>query len=137
MSQRFLQRLDKLPLWIPTILLSMVISWLTLAPDPTPHLDVPMFPGADKLCHALMFGALAFTADFDWKHARRWQRLGLIRISLVALIVSLFGVATELLQRILDMGRSFEAGDIIADIFGTIAISAVWILIEPMLDIHN
>lgn len=44
-----------------------VILWLTLAPQPLPDaggswLD---FPGADKVVHALMFGALALVLAVD------------------------------------------------------------------------
>lgn len=112
-------RLKFLPVWVPTALILGAILWLTLAPQPTPDLDIPLFPGIDKVAHALMFFALALTLWFDCGRRGHIWRSPAPRICLLCAAASLAtGILIEWLQRAMGLGRSFEWLDMAADSAG-------------------
>lgn len=70
-----------------------------------------VFPGLDKLIHLSIFAFLGFTILMSFK------RLKVIYLLIVILI---YGLATEILQEVMHMGRSFELLDLLADIIGSL-----------------
>lgn len=95
----------------------VAILYLTLMPNPLPAEDLPEFDGADKLCHALMFGFLTFIIIFDRRLMRgRWPRSGTAAV--IALIATLFGGVIEILQGGMDIGRSADVFDFLFDGIG-------------------
>lgn len=119
---------------VPTGLLSgitvVIILWLTLAPHPTGDLDLPLFPGADKVVHALMFGFLTFVVLLEMMKHRRWTVVPLAAIGCVAFICAIFGIGIEIGQRAMGLGRSFEVLDILADSAGAFGAAAIWAAIQ-------
>lgn len=107
----------RLPRWSATIVTFMAILWLTLAPHPVPQTDILLFPGADKVIHAIMFGGLAGALYFDlWRKGVRpisWKSL-----CAGAVASSIAGGIIEILQYSMGLGRSFEWTDILADTAG-------------------
>lgn len=122
---------------VPTGVLSGIavalILWLTLSPHPTGDLDLPLFPGADKIVHALIFGFLCFVVLLETMKHRRWQKVPLAEIGVIAIICALFGVGIEILQRAMGLGRTFETLDILADSFGAIGVGGVWAMFQDLL----
>ncbi len=43
--------LNRIPPMLPTIVVTIVILYLTLFPDPVPSDVIPLFPYADKVVH--------------------------------------------------------------------------------------
>lgn len=119
---------------VPTGLLSgvtlAVILWLTLAPHPTGDLDLPLFPGADKVVHALMFGFLGFVILLEMMKRLNWKPLSLVTIGAVAFIISAFGVGIEFAQRAMGMGRGLEILDMLADAAGAFTAAGVWAAVQ-------
>lgn len=106
-----------IPPFLPTALVVCAILWLTLAPHPLPDSDIPLFPGIDKVVHALMFGGLAAVGCFDlWRC--QGARLSVYSMILVAGVSALFGGVIEWLQMAMEMGRSAELADFAADVAG-------------------
>lgn len=121
---------EKLPGWIFTFLIVAAILWLTLAPHPLGDQDTPLFPGADKLVHAIMFGVLTVAMLFDRSRKRAWSDTPAGIAILFAAISALFGCAIEFIQDFMGIGRSFEYADMIADTSGAALASAVWMLLQ-------
>lgn len=122
--------LSAIPPWLPTIIVIIAILWLTLASRPLGDDPPALFPGADKIAHALMFGGLAVTVLFDRQRSHGWHRLQPGFIWSVATASSVFGIMTECLQAMMNMGRGFETADILADIAGAIVFSLLWLLFQ-------
>lgn len=127
--KRFHRICGHIPSWLPTLLTLGLILWLTLSPDPTGS-QLPTFPGADKIVHALMFGFLATVLMFDWQRLHAWHPLKAPAIWALAAISALVGVAVEFAQRAMDMGRAFEWTDMIADAAGAFLAAAAWMLLQ-------
>lgn len=119
---------------VPTGLLSGItlalILWFTLAPHPTGELEIPLFPGADKIIHAIMFGFLTFVVLVETMKYLKWRAVPLSGIGVVAFICAGIGVIVEILQRAMGLGRSFEILDILADSAGAMIGAAVWAMIQ-------
>lgn len=118
-----------IPAWTLTAVTLGAILWLTLAPHPLGGSHNPWFEGEDKVVHAIMFGALTFAIFIDRTHG------GLRRVTpgfafITFLVSTGFGVAIEFLQRAMDMGRSFDPMDMLADGAGALIVAIVWLLIE-------
>lgn len=109
--------------WIPayqlTLAVILVILYLTLLPKPFGEEEIPLFPGADKIAHCCMFGGLTLTYIFERK--RMGKALSVRKALFAAALVSLFGVAVEFIQAAMDMGRSGDILDGIADTVGAFA----------------
>ena len=124
-----------LPAWSFTTIVTAAILWLTLAPDPLPDNDLPLFPGFDKVAHACMFGGLYFAAAFDLV-SRGCRRKGITQkfaplpvkaAYITALSVTAFGGAVELIQGAMAMGRGCDMADFCADAAGV----AIAMLLTP------
>ena len=74
----------------------------------------PVFPGADKVVHLLLFAALAATTR--WRFGPVWAALG---------AVAGYAVLSEVVQARLLAERSGDAYDVLADLLGT---AAGWLL---------
>lgn len=102
--------------FLPTVVVVVAILWLTLAPHPVPDNDLSLFDGVDKVVHFMMFGGLSAVACFDIMRATR--RLTVSVTLAVALLSSVFGAIIELLQEAMELGRSGDSFDFIADAAG-------------------
>lgn len=115
-----------IPVWVSSGLCLAAILWATLSPSPAGDIEVPLFPGADKVVHALMFGALTLCVCFDlgiWRGGKRCLAAG---VPWIAAVASTFvGVAIEYLQRGMNLGRSFEPTDMLADLAGAAAAATI------------
>ena len=87
---------------------------------------IPLFPGADKLIHAIMMGGLAAAAMFDYKRTvvTRGVRLPIRVIGTIAVATAIFSIIDEIVQGEMDLGRTCDFYDILAD-WGGITIAAL------------
>ena len=107
-----------MPPWIFTVAVIIAILDLTLVPRPLPPMKILLFPHADKVIHALMFGAVvvAMILDYVRKGGTR-----LLRFTLFSLATSVaIGGIIELLQSCMGMGRSGDWYDFMADAAGAV-----------------
>lgn len=125
--------LYRLPKWLLTILCSAAIIWLTLAPHPLGDNDLPLFPGADKLAHALMFGGLTFCILLDIRRGDGWKPLSCKAVVTAILSAVLLGALTEILQDAMQLGRGGDILDLAADSAGSIIIAISYKLLSPIL----
>ena len=124
--QKFRNFIGKIPTGLLTGVILALILWLTLAPHPTGDMKLPLFPGADKIVHLLMFGFLTFVALLETMKRKKWAMLSLVTIAVISILAALLGIGIELLQRAMGLGRSFEILDILADTAGAIGAGGVW-----------
>lgn len=127
---RIKRQLQRLPAWILTVITLAAVLWLTLAPHPLGDQEPPLFPGADKVVHAIMFGVLTFVALVDWARSRDFRSVRWPVCILMATHSSLLGIAIEFIQRSMGMGRSYDPIDMVADISGSFLVAIVWICAE-------
>ena len=134
--QKRVEKLQKvthrLPIWIPSFIILAAVLWLTLAPHPVGDIEVPLFPGADKAVHAIMFMVLCFAVLFDTMRYRRWTSLPLPLISAVVFGGGILGVIIEFLQRAMHGGRSFEPADMLADFTGAVFVGVIWLIYQEL-----
>ena len=122
--------LDRLPPWTLTIVCFLAICWLTLAPHPLPDNDIPLFPGADKIVHAIMFGGFTLCILLDRNRSHGWPSTLEKADRYAPVIASAFGIVTELLQSRMDAGRSGDIYDLVADITGAFLTYLAWCFLK-------
>lgn len=127
---RFHSIARRIPAWLPTALAVGLLLWLTLAPKPLGDNELHLFPGADKLAHALMFGGTAAALLFDLQKYRGWRPLRWPAPTGIAIALTLAGVAIEYAQKAMGDGRSFEEADMVADAVGAFAAAFLWIAFQ-------
>lgn len=125
----------RVPHWILSVVCLAVILWLTLAPHPLGEEEIPLFPGADKIAHGLMFFALTLCLCFDALRRRGWRAPGLPLVSALTLAAMLTGIGIELVQPC--FGRGFEFWDMCADAFGAVVAGSLWVLIGGALGLTD
>lgn len=113
-----------MPAWLLTVLTVGAVLWLTLAPQPLPDNDIPLFPGADKLVHAAMFGGVTLVLWADWRMTRH-RPLAVWQTALCAVIAIALGGAIEIAQGTMNLGRSADFADFVADTIGSLAVMAI------------
>lgn len=128
--ERIRERLSKLPSAIFTIITGMLILWLTLAPKPLGDEPPQLFQGADKIVHGLMFGFLTAMMLLDWQRVHCWLKVSFGMATLYATAVSFFGIFIECAQSMMDLGRSFDWWDIVADVAGAFLIALLWLPLQ-------
>lgn len=122
--------IDKVPTGVLSGIVTALILWLTLAPRPTGDLSIQLFPGADKVIHGLMFGALTFVILLESMKHKGWKLMSLVSIGAVGFIVAAFGIGIEFAQRAMGMGRSLEIMDMLADVAGAMLAAGIWAAIQ-------
>ncbi len=115
--------LAKLPIGLASGVVLAAVLYLTLYPDPLPDNDMHLFPGVDKVVHALMMLGISGCVAFDYMRSRfgigeKTPPKSFLLCLLLATI--LFGGVIELLQSLMDLGRSEDMLDFIADSVGAL-----------------
>lgn len=121
-----------LPAYTLTAITVAAVLYLTLVPDPFQGAQpVVLFPGADKVVHAIMMAGVYLCLAIDhMRRNRQWCRLSVPAYWIIYVAVVAFGGAIELAQGAMDMGRGCDMADFIADIAGTTA-AAVTLTLLP------
>ncbi len=128
---RIKRGISALPAWILTIVVSLGILWLTLAPRPLGEVEIEApFQNADKVCHGIMFAVLTLVASVDCARGRSFRKLPWYECLFIALLASLSGVVIEYAQREMELGRSFDYYDMLADAIGAYSVALAWITAE-------
>lgn len=120
--------LDRIPRFLTSAVVTAGVLYLTLAPRPFGSVHIPLFEGADKVVHFMMFFAMAFAYHFDFRRGKKpvdeARLMGWIFVSLSA-----FGGLIELAQWKMRMGRSGDWYDLLADIAGAVyGIILAWLI---------
>lgn len=120
--------LDRIPRFLTSAVVTAGVLYLTLAPRPFGSVRIPLFEGADKVVHFMMFFAMAFAYHFDFRRGKKpvdeARLMGWIFVSLSA-----FGGLIELAQWKMRMGRSGDWYDLLADIAGVVyGIILAWLI---------
>ncbi len=101
----------------------LAVGWmltiLMLALDDSPAIAV-LFPGQDKVSHALAFGVLACLWDGSLAFSSRRRRL-----YLAGLVSLVYGAFIEVAQALFTAGRQAEWGDLLADLAGILVASGM------------
>lgn len=126
--------IENLPPWLLTAVTTAAILWLTLAPRPLGDMKPELFPGADKVVHAIMFGGLLLMIYVDKARSARWRPLHAFFIVAAMLVVIFFGTTIEFIQGSMNIGRSFDTCDILADAAGAILVAVIWYLFTRLRD---
>ena len=94
--------------------------------------ELPLFPGADKLVHTVMYLGLALLVCWSMHAEVKHKWYGLVTIFAI-----LWGVLMEFFQLNMHLGRSFDFFDILANSLGAIIGVAIYSLLaraKPRLD---
>lgn len=128
--EKFRTVLSKLPPWLLTVVTGVLIIWLTLMPDPLGDNSPTLFPGADKVVHAIMFGFLTCMILLDGQRRQHWLPVSPLSVAGAAAVSTIGGVLIEFAQLEMDMGRGFETADMLADFVGSAIAALAWILCQ-------
>ena len=71
--------------------------------------ELPLFEGADKVVHVAIFAVLSFLYKATFSKQSFWRCF---------FILLLYGIATELAQEYMHLGRSGDPLDLLADAIG-------------------
>lgn len=123
-------RLSRIPAWLFTILTLTLIFWLTLSPRPFGDEEIPLFPGADKIAHALMFGFLTAMMLLDHQRKRSWRRSPARHAAIAAAVSAVIGIGIEFAQKWMNQGRGFEVADMAADTLGASLVAFIWLVAQ-------
>lgn len=117
--KRLIHIFDSWPSGILSVIILGIILWLTLDSEPV-DVDIPVFNGVDKIVHGIMFGGLASAICLDVQR-KSWMRLISVWWCVAAFVAaSLVGCVVEWLQETMNLGRSFEVADMVADAVGAL-----------------
>lgn len=128
----FCRKMDKirkyifrLPPYFYTLAVTLAICYFTLVPDPLQGEHIHLFPHSDKVVHFIMFATLAGAILFDRCRSRHIPPR--VAMAVIAAVISaLAGGVVEILQQLMDMGRSADWLDFIADALG--AAAGAWVV---------
>lgn len=104
----------------PSIIVLAVILYATLFPKPLGDEELPLFPGADKLVHAVMFGGLTGALVFDYMRSHNRRHIGAGLVIAFGAGATVLGGVIEIVQGAMDCGRSADWLDLAADGLGAV-----------------
>ncbi len=112
--------LMNLPPYFYSILVVIIVLYLTLYPDPIPNTDIMLFPHIDKVIHAIMMMGVVMALSFDYIRKGQHIKMSPLILCSFSFATVLFGVIIEFLQDYMNIGRSKDLFDFIANVIGTI-----------------
>ena len=112
-----------IPAGVPSAILTGIIAYLTLANHPIGE-DVPLFEGADKVVHFIMYFALTLTLYYDCAKKKYPHHLTTNCDFLLCSIAMLMGLVFEVGQLATKV-RCFYYRDIVANCLGALAAGAL------------
>jgi len=111
--------LYKIPTYLPTAIVLVLLFYLTLVPQPLPPIDVPML-NADKVVHMVMMWGVSSVIMFDYKRRERQRVLSLSVRFYIMLGSILLGAFIELAQGTELIHRGCDLWDGIANAVGCV-----------------
>ena len=93
------------------------------------NLNLPSFPGVDKLAHMLAYGVLAFSVL--WYSGKKGLDKPRYTVALTVLFCLLYGISDEYHQSFIPF-RSVSVLDVFADTAGAFCVSLIWMM-SPIL----
>lgn len=96
-----------------SVVVITAIAYLTLVPSPLPEPPTPLFDGADKVVHGLMFLVLAWCLNRDLSRQK-----SLVTAAAAFALATVYGGLIEILQGAMQLGRSADILDFAADVAG-------------------
>jgi VanZ family protein len=113
--------LSKILKFIPAILWLMISFWLfTLPGSAIPEFDTFHKLQGDKLIHAFIFFLLGYLFIAPLKHNITTTKKRLNWFIAITILLMLYGIGIEFIQKHYIPFRSFDLGDIIADCIGSL-----------------
>ena len=113
--------------WGPPLALAALIFIFSSIPGT--HLEIELFPHADKLAHAGEFGALALRLLRALGRTTNW-RPWITTGATVALVLA-YGALDELHQSFVPL-RDVDAWDVVADLAGGVIGCGVWCVVRQL-----
>lgn len=104
-------------LWLAIAWSAIIFILLSIPGKDLP--EGPKVPSLDKIIHIFLFGVQAFL----WCRALRYRNPAIPVLQVVVWVIilsSAYGIAMEYYQHYFVANRSFELGDILADITGAL-----------------
>jgi len=108
---------------VPMIVVMGTIFFLSAQPGD--NLSLALLPGIDKAAHAVAYGMLALTVLFAFSEDHRKNHLRTVMLLTLIFCVA-YGVSDEFHQSFVP-GRSPSVFDIVADCFGAVAASLIYV----------
>ena len=120
----------KFPTGGPTTIVLALILYATLTPNPVEIDPEFMFPHMDKAIHFIMFFFLVWAMAFDAAKITKSTELPTLQLRLIVAAAFVVGMLTELLQSIMESGRTGALDDLVADVIGALVamITSRWIV---------
>lgn len=103
---------------LPSIVLILILIATLMPSSDLP--DGPEIPNIDKAVHFILFGLLSALFLVDWGRILRGITPSMIVVS--AIFATILGALIELAQQIMELGRSADLIDLVADALGAILI---------------
>ncbi len=124
-------KLSKRCCFAPTVLVGVIITYLSLSPDPVPMDGFRLFEGVDKVVHGSMYLGLVWVGCYDLY--RLSGRFIPWRVALLVGFAIGWGALMEYLQETMGLGRSADLIDFFANSCGALVGVAGGLLILPYL----
>jgi VanZ family protein len=105
-------------LWIALLWTLIILILLTLPGSMLPKEQTFQVPNFDKLVHMSLFGGFMLLWAMYYNRKELIQKKLLVIFFRIFIIASLYGTATEFIQKYFIPSREFEIGDILADVVG-------------------
>lgn len=111
--------LYKIPAYLPTAIVLVLLFYLTLVPQPLPPIDIPIL-NADKVVHIVMMWGVSSVIMFDYKRRERQRMLPLSVRFYIMVGTIVLGAFIELAQGTELIHRGCDLWDGIANAVGCV-----------------
>lgn len=115
-GQMFIDKIiRKVPAGLMTMAIVVTIAYVSLDGDPFDASMIPLFEGADKVIHAIMYFTLVAVLLFD---AVKFRKCGKA-VTLASVVVAFaYSALMEYLQDQMGLGRTASVADLVANLTG-------------------
>ena len=104
--------------------MTMVMGTIFLLSHQTgDSIDLPSFPGADKVAHMIAYGALALS--FLWYFGKQGAKQRMRTVLFTVALCLVYGLSDEFHQSFIPL-RSVSSLDIVADTTGALIVACIW-----------
>ena len=112
--------INRIPKGLMSLLIVMIVAYLSLDKNPFDANEVHLFEGADKVVHCIMYWVMTLIFMIDWAKFRYPKKITVLSMWVCVALAFAYSLLMEYLQDAMKLGRAASTNDAIANFIGTL-----------------
>lgn len=112
--------INRIPKGLMSILIVMIVAYISLDKNPFDTNKISLFEGADKVIHCIVYCVMTLIFMVDWAKIRYPKNITILSMWVCVAISFVYSLLMEYMQDAMQLGRTASVYDVIANLIGAL-----------------